>query len=138
MVYVRKDNLIALRLEKGEEIIESLKELCVKENITAASVTGIGATADATVGVLNVPNKKYEKKNITENMEITSLCGNITRQGDAPYIHVHITLASIDATYGGHLNSAIISATAEIFIHVMDVKLGRFYDEETGLNLIEV
>lgn len=138
MVYVRKDNLIALRLEKGEEIIKSLKELCVKENITAASVTGIGATADATVGVLNVPNKKYEKKNITENMEITSLCGNITRQGDAPYIHVHITLASIDAVYGGHLNSAIISATAEIFIHVMDVKLGRFYDEETGLNLIEV
>lgn len=138
MVYTRKNNLIALRLEKGEEVIVSLKELCEKECIDVASITGIGASDNAIIGVFSVSDKKYEKKNITGDMEITSICGNITRQKGAPYIHVHATLASLDKVYGGHLNEAIISATAEIFVQVMDAKIDRFFDEKTGLNLMEI
>ena len=138
MVYTRKNDLIALRLEKGEEVIVSLKELCEKECIDVASITGIGASDNAIIWVFSVSDKKYEKKNIIGDMEITSLCGNITRQKGAPYIHVHATLASIDNVYGGHLNEAIISATAEIFVQVMDAKIDRFFDEKTGLNLMEI
>ena len=40
--------------------------------------------------------------------------------------------------FGGHLNRAIVSATCEMIIDVIDVIDGtvdRIYDEETGLNI---
>lgn len=37
--------------------------------------------------------------------------------------------------FGGHLNRAVISATCEMVIHVIDGKVDRYHDEEIGLNL---
>ena len=41
-------------------------------------------------------------------------------------------------THAGHLQSATVGATAEIFIRKLDGELSRVYDEETGLNIVEV
>ena len=40
-------------------------------------------------------------------------------------------------TVGGHLNSARISATCEMFIYIIDGEVDRFKDESTGLNLFK-
>ena len=40
------DNTYVLRLEIGDEIIDSIKTLCKQEGITAGTVQGIGAEAD--------------------------------------------------------------------------------------------
>lgn len=37
--------------------------------------------------------------------------------------------------FGGHLNRAIVSATCEMIIDVIDGTVDRIYDEETGLNI---
>jgi len=54
------------------------------------------------------------------------------------YLHLHVTLADETChVYGGHLNSATISATGEIIIDVIDGSVGRQFSTEIGLNLFE-
>ncbi len=137
MEYIRKNDVIYLRLEKGEEIISSLCELSEKENISSASVTGIGATDDVTVGVFLTKTKQYKQNTYNSDFEITSLTGTITRKDLLPYIHIHCSFANLKECFGGHLNRAVVSATAEIVITVFDGIVGRKFNENIGLNLFD-
>ncbi|SDW16275.1 hypothetical protein SAMN05660923_00325 [Tepidimicrobium xylanilyticum] len=138
MDYKRFGSKYVLRLDKGEEIVESIKTLCSKEGIKLASVTGIGATNRAVVGLFETSTKKYHSKELTGDMEITSLTGNVSQMGGEVYLHLHVTLAdpSYNA-YGGHLTSAVISATGEIIIDTIDGEVDREFNEEVGLNLFK-
>ena len=51
MEYKRFENTVFARIDKGEEIVETLKTICEKEDITLAYVNAIGAVGDFTVGV---------------------------------------------------------------------------------------
>lgn len=138
MEYVRKGGAIAVRLVKGEEIVASLTAVAARENITAACVSGIGAVGRATIGVLRTSDKRYVRRELEEDMEIASLTGNISVGADGkPYLHLHVVLGGIENVYAGHLNEAYVSATAEIFITLFDAGIGRYYDEDTGLNLMK-
>ena len=56
-----------------------------------------------------------------------------------PYIHIHLTAGRADGTViGGHLKRAVISATCELVLHTVYGRVPRFYDERTGLNLMEL
>ena len=61
MDYRRFNNTIVLRLEKGEEVIETIKNICIKEEIKAGTITGLGASNDITIGLL-----KLMKRNIIQ------------------------------------------------------------------------
>ena len=122
MEYVRKGSTIILRLERGEEVVSALKELQKKEKVLSASFSGIGATDNATIGVYNTAEKRYEATQLTGDMEIAALNGNLSRTKDGePYIHAHAVLGRGREAHAGHLNAAIISATAEIFVFVTDI-----------------
>ena len=66
MDYRRFDDKFVIRLEKGEEVISCLKELCKKENIRLGEITGLGAANLVEIGVFNVNTKEYNTK-IFEN-----------------------------------------------------------------------
>jgi len=51
MEYRRFDDKIVAWIDRGEEILEQVKELARRENITLASVTALGATNDFTVSM---------------------------------------------------------------------------------------
>ena len=48
-----------IKLEKGDKIIESLTEMCNKENIKFGFFSGIGAVGEVTLGIYDIAEKKY-------------------------------------------------------------------------------
>ena len=111
MDYRRFGNTIIARMDKGEEILEQVKEIALREKISLASVQALGAVDQFTVGVFNTMHDEF-------------------------YCHLHMSAGNEKGeVFGGHLNRAVISATCEMVIHVIDGKVDRYHDEEIGLNL---
>ena len=136
MEYRKFGSSIVARMDRGEEILTQIKELAQKEHIRLASVTALGATNDFTVGVYNVDKKKYHANEFQGNFEIVSLTGTINTMDGAFYTHIHMSAGNDRGeVFGGHLNRAVVSATCEMVIQVIDGEADRAYDPETGLNL---
>lgn len=135
MDYKRFDNTIIARIDKGEEILEQLKEISLKENIKLASVSALGATNDITVGVFRTAEKKYYANHFTGDLEIVSLTGTVSTMNGEYYAHLHMSAGDDKGNvFGGHLNKAVISATCEMVIQVIDGQVDREFNEEVGLN----
>lgn len=138
MEYRKFGNTIFVRIDKGEEILEKLKEISVKENIKLAHVSALGATNDFTVGVFNVDEKKYYANSFSGNFEIVSLTGTVTTMDGEFYAHLHMSAGNDKGeVFGGHLNRARISATCEMVITVTDGMVERKFNEDIGLNLFD-
>ena len=135
MEYKKYQNFIALRLDKGDDIAESINKVATIERVKTAKVSGIGATDKFTVGVFDMSKKEYEKFEFCGNHEINALDGNITEKDGKPYIHLHITATgSGGKVVGGHLIKGVISLTGEIIITVIGGDIMREFDENLGIN----
>ncbi len=133
MEYKKIDNTIALRVYKGEDVIEQIKNLAAKENINAGTITGLGAGSSIEVGIYDTVEKKYKTKIYEGILEITSLIGNLSVKDNEPYLHMHINFSDEEnKVYGGHLVKCVIALTAEIFINVLDGVMQRKLDNELG------
>ena len=54
------------------------------------------------------------------------------------YAHLHMSVGNEKGeAFGGHLNRAVVSATCEMVITVIDGNVDRVYDEETALNVFK-
>ena len=138
MDYRRFGNQIVARMDRGEEILEQLKAICLKEDVKLASVSALGAVDDFTVGVYKVDEQKYYANHFEGAYEIVSLTGTVNTMEGAYYSHLHMSAGNDKGeVFGGHLNRAMISATCELVIHVIDGRVERRHDEEVGLNLFE-
>lgn len=138
MEYKQIRDKYILRLDKSEEIVETLKKFCRDHDITLGFIKGIGAVNKAKIGLFDTASKKYQSVELKGDYEITSLLGNISTINEEIYLHLHINLGDKDyKIHGGHLNEAIISATGEILIESIDGNLDREFSEEIGLNLIK-
>ena len=70
--------------------------------------------------------------------EIVSLGRTITTKDGEFYAHLHMSAGDTEGrVLGGHLNEAVISATCELVLEIMDGTVERRFDPETGLNLME-
>lgn len=67
MKYKKFENTIIARIDKGEDIVEQVKNIALKENIKLASIQALGAINDFTVGVFKTKEKKYLKYPIIIN-----------------------------------------------------------------------
>ena len=138
MEYRRFENSYVVRLNKGEEVITSLKQLCIEENIKLGEITGLGASDFVEIGVFNVNTKEYNTKKFEGMFEITSLVGNVSTKDDEVYLHIHINFGDEEGLVkGGHLVKATISATSEIILRIIEGNVGRKLNPEIGLNLFD-
>ncbi len=138
MDYRRFGDTILVRIDKGEELLEEVKKVALAENVKLAEVSALGAINDLTVGVFNTLEKKYYANHFEGPYEITSLTGTISTMNGEYYAHLHMSAGNDKGeVFGGHLNRAVISATCEMVIRVIDGTVDRRFSEEVGLNLFE-
>ena len=137
MEYRKFSQGYVLRLDPGEEIVASLIRLVEQEQVQLGSVTAIGAANDVTIGIFSTQEKQYHARRYQGDYEISALVGNVTRKEGEPYLHLHITIGNpvTGEVHAGHLTSATISATLELFLQVWDGQVGREFSGQVGLNL---
>lgn len=137
MEYRRFRDTLIVRIDKGEEILEQLRRVAEQEHIRLAEVSGLGAIRDFTVGVFNTEGKRYYSNRFQGFYEIVSLTGTVSTMNGEFYAHIHMSAGNNrGAVFGGHLNSALVSATCEMVIRVIDGEVDRRFDGEIGLNLL--
>lgn len=138
MEYRRMNSAVVLRVDPDEDIVQAVLDVCSRENIQGALISGIGACKEVEMGVFDPRTRVYTSRTYRGVYEIVSLGGTAGMMDDAPYVHLHIAVADGSNTViGGHLNSCIVSATGELVLQLLEEPVNRKYSEAIGLNLIE-
>ena len=127
-----------IRMDRGDEIIRGVLDVCAREGISSAVFSGIGGCGSAEVQTF-VPEKgAFETETVEGVLELVSLNGNVISDEDgARWQHVHALLAYKDGAAhrvaGGHMKSLTVLYTAEIELRpVTGGEIGRRYNPETG------
>jgi predicted DNA-binding protein with PD1-like motif len=139
MDYKKIGEKVFVRIDSGEEIVETLTQVCKKLNIAAGTITGIGATDKAIIGLFDMKTKKYHSKELVGDHEIAPVYGNISTMNTEVYLHLHVNLCNSEhKSFGGHLTSAVVSATFEGVIDIINGKIERAFDATSGLNILKL
>ena len=137
MEYRRFKDTLVIRMDKGEEIVEQLTAVAAREHIALAEVSALGAVGSFTAGVFYPGEKEYHSNDCTGDFEIVSLTGTVTEMDGKPYLHLHMSAGDREGrVWGGHLNRAVVSATCEMVVRILDGHVGRTFSPEIGLNLL--
>ncbi|MBN1168537.1 DUF296 domain-containing protein [Candidatus Woesebacteria bacterium] len=133
----QKDNTYVIRIERGEEIVNSLTKFCKSNKIGGGFFFGVGAVGKLTLAHYSVGKKKYNEKKFNEPLEMASLNGSVGVEKDL-IIHAHGVFADKNMqTVAGHVVSARVSGTAEIYLIKLP-KLKKIYDPGTGLKIFDL
>jgi len=128
-----------IRLEKGDDILPSLRRFAAKKRIGAGVFEGIGSLNTAKLGHYDFHTKNYKFEVFSEDLEILSLSGNVAMMDNAPLPHAHVTLGKRDfSVIGGHLDEGSLANMVEIGLSSLPGKLVKSRDEEIGLNLLQL
>ena len=139
MIVKKVGNSYYLRIDSKEEIIENITSFCKEYDIQTGLISGLGSVTFAELGLYDLENKVYLKKEFSGIFEIASMNGNISRMGGQPYLHIHAVLSdSACATFGGHFAKGVVGATCEIIVTPFEGEAGRVFSDEIGLNLLDI
>lgn len=134
MKYRRIDNKIIVRLDPGDEIIKCLEEVRNIEKINGFFF-GIGTVNYLKLGFYDFEKKSYIEKKLNEDLEVTSLIGNI----GVDRIHAHISVTDREyKAFGGHIIEGKVSGTLEIIILEVGIDLFTKTLETTGGRIIDI
>ena len=138
MTYVETSSGFVLRFFTGEEVYAGLVEFARHKGIEAAWVQGLGALECAEIGYFDLHERTYLRMQITEDVEVAPLVGNLSRHQGEPVPHLHVTLGRRDfGALAGHLFAGRAGATLEICLWTWPgLTFERRLDEAAGLNLL--
>ena len=134
MRYVKDGDHFLISIEKNDDVIESILSVVKKGNLHSASISGIGAVKDVTLGIYNTSEKKYDQKHFPGNYELVSCLGNVSEKNGKMFVHAHVIMNGPDyRTIGGHLFSAKIAAVGEFVLQPFNTKIVREMNDDVGL-----
>lgn len=141
MKAVQIHNGFFLVFERGEEFVELLARFCEENEVHWGQFQAIGAIEDVEIGYYDLENRQYVFRLEEGPFEVASMDGNIAELEERPIVHAHAVLSRCDETLetiGGHIRTARIAVTLELCLWHVTQPLLREYDDETGLNLIDL
>ena len=138
MDYRRYGETIYVRMDKGDEVISGILDICAKEHIVSAIFSGIGGCSEAEIQTFIPETGTFETQTIGGMLELVSLTGNvITDDQQKLYHHTHAVFSYKDGekhcVAAGHMKSITILYTAEIELRpVVGGSIGRQFNPDTG------
>lgn len=127
----------ALVFETDDEVMSALEAHARRTGMKAAHFTALGAFRSATLAYFDWNEKDYIEIPVDEQVEVTSLVGDIGVHDKEPVVHIHCVLGRADGSaITGHLLEAHVRPTLELFLTTYDDQLVRRMDDESGLPLI--
>jgi hypothetical protein len=138
MDYRKYGEVYYIRMDRGDEIVDKILDICRKENIKSAIYSGIGGCGEAEIQTFIPETGAFEMRKLTGMLELISLTGNIvTDESEEYYHHTHAMFSykngAEHCTAAGHIKSITVSYTAEIELRpVVGGVIKRKYDSETG------
>lgn len=138
MDYRTYGSTVYIRVDKGDEIIGSILDVCRKEQIASAVFSGIGGCSEAQVQTFLPETGTFETQTLRGMLELVSLTGNVvTDEQNGLYQHSHALFSYKDGdrhcVAAGHIKSITVLYTAEIELRpVVGGVIRRKQDAETG------
>jgi predicted DNA-binding protein with PD1-like motif len=134
-----EENLMVVRFERGEPLMTSLELLIDKEKIFGGCCWGIGAITDPQLAFYDVHRQQYIQQVFLGEYEMLSCHGNFSLKDEHSMAHLHVVLGRKDfSVIGGHLLDCTVAATVEFYIFRTKNPISRYFDKNTGLNLLRL
>ena len=138
MDYRKLGSCYYIRMDRGDEVVSAIREVCRREGIPSATFSGIGGCRDAEIQVFRPERGEFETERVEGLLELVSLAGNVISRGDGELSHhAHALFAYRDQggqrIAAGHLKSSTVLYTAEIELRPVEGGvIGASLDPETG------
>ena len=135
----RAERTFVVVFDKGEEVVQGLTAFAGRESLRASQITAIGALSDVTLGYFDRESRQYRAIPLAEQVEVLSLLGVITLDGEKPKLHGHIVVGRRDRTaHGRHLLEGHVWPTLEVMVEESPRHLQRRLDPASGIALIDL
>lgn len=138
MEYRKIGKTYYIRMDRDDEVIANILEICREESIPSAIFSGIGGCKRAELQVFIPETGEFETEQLEGMLELVSLNGNVVTGDDSQLFHHTHALYTFkkDGQHqiaGGHLKSTTVLYTAEIELRpTIGGSIGRKFDPETG------
>jgi hypothetical protein len=133
------DGRYAVKLDVGEEVVETLKSFVTDRGMGSGVVWGIGGIEKVVLGYYDLDKKTYLKKELPGRLELVALMGNISTLDGEVFIHPHAVVSGPDmVARSGHLFSATVAVTAEVYVWGSRSTITRSRDDVVGLNTLDL
>lgn len=138
MEYKKIGEAYYIRMDRDDEVIANILDVCRKESIPSAVFSGIGGCKSAELQVFIPETGSFENEKIEGMLELVSMNGNVVSDDDGQLCHHTHALFTYkrDGQHGiagGHLKSTTVLYTAEIELRsTVGGAIGRKFDPETG------
>lgn len=138
MDYRKYGDTVYIRVDKGDEIIGCILDVCKKEHISSAIYSGIGGCSEAQVQTFLPESGTFETQTIRGMLELVSLSGNVvTDENSGLYHHTHAAFSYKQGdkhfVVAGHIKSITVLYTAEIELRPVSCgTIHRQFNPETG------
>ena len=136
MDYRKLGSTIYIRMDRGDEIISTLLDICQRENIQSATYNGIGGCSAASIQTFDPASGTFHTEGKSGMLELVSMMGNVVEEEGRLYHHTHALFSFVEdgvhKVLGGHLKETVVLYTVEIEMRPVDGIVGRKRDPETG------
>lgn len=139
MKWMKNGELFWVRLDQGEEVMETLVRFLEAAGLAAASITGIGALKNTELAFFDARRHKYTNRTFPMDLELVSFLGNATFVEGKRFVHAHAVLSGADfKCVAGHFLSGVVAVTMECQVIPGDTEIHRQFNEAVGLNLMNI